>query len=111
MGMFQKLLDFLGLGGRKVRRARGSARRLSLPLLPGVHAVQGPTPLQAACKQPVRRLYPLAPSPSWRQVNVLVVGLDNSGKTTTIERLKPRARQAPEVAPTVGFNVDEFHKG
>ncbi len=42
---------------------------------------------------------------------MLVVGLDNSGKTTTIERLKPRSKQTVEVAPTVGFNVDEFHKG
>ena len=44
-------------------------------------------------------------------MNVLVVGLDNSGKTTAVERLKPSSRQAVEVAPTVGFNVDEFHKG
>ncbi|KAI8473789.1 MAG: small Arf-related GTPase [Monoraphidium minutum] len=61
MGMLQRLLDLLGLGGRKV--------------------------------------------------NVLVVGLDNCGKTTTIERLKPRNKQSVEVAPTVGFNVDEFSKG
>nr|4V0K_A Chain A, Arf-like Small Gtpase [Chlamydomonas reinhardtii]4V0K_B Chain B, Arf-like Small Gtpase [Chlamydomonas reinhardtii]4V0L_A Chain A, ARF-LIKE SMALL GTPASE [Chlamydomonas reinhardtii]4V0L_B Chain B, ARF-LIKE SMALL GTPASE [Chlamydomonas reinhardtii]4V0M_A Chain A, ARF-LIKE SMALL GTPASE [Chlamydomonas reinhardtii]4V0M_C Chain C, ARF-LIKE SMALL GTPASE [Chlamydomonas reinhardtii]4V0M_G Chain G, ARF-LIKE SMALL GTPASE [Chlamydomonas reinhardtii]4V0N_A Chain A, ARF-LIKE SMALL GTPASE [Chlamy len=46
-----------------------------------------------------------------KKVNVLVVGLDNSGKTTIIERLKPRPRQAAEVAPTVGFTVDEVEKG
>mmetsp|Transcript_26897 Transcript_26897/g.86401 ORF Transcript_26897/g.86401 Transcript_26897/m.86401 type:complete len:183 (+) Transcript_26897:166-714(+) len=45
------------------------------------------------------------------KVNVLVVGLDNSGKTTIIERLKPQKSQSMEVAPTVGFNVDEFSKG
>ncbi|KXZ52416.1 BBS3B protein [Gonium pectorale] len=44
-------------------------------------------------------------------VNVLVVGLDNSGKTTIIERLKPRPKQSMEVAPTVGFNVEEVQKG
>ncbi|KAG2451645.1 hypothetical protein HYH02_003425 [Chlamydomonas schloesseri] len=48
---------------------------------------------------------------SGKKVNVLVVGLDNSGKTTIIERLKPRPKQAAEVAPTVGFSVDEVEKG
>ncbi|KAL6756444.1 ARF-like small GTPase [Haematococcus lacustris] len=48
---------------------------------------------------------------SGKNVNVIVVGLDNSGKTTTIQRLKPKEKQAAEVAPTYGFNVDEFHKG
>mmetsp|Transcript_21220 Transcript_21220/g.36145 ORF Transcript_21220/g.36145 Transcript_21220/m.36145 type:complete len:186 (+) Transcript_21220:102-659(+) len=46
-----------------------------------------------------------------KKVNVVVVGLDNSGKTTTLERLKPKERQAVEVAPTVGFTVDEFQRG
>ncbi|PNH11692.1 ADP-ribosylation factor-like protein 6 [Tetrabaena socialis] len=46
-----------------------------------------------------------------RKVNILVVGLDNSGKTTIIERLKPRPKQNAEVAPTVGFSVDELQKG
>lgn len=48
---------------------------------------------------------------SGKKVNILVVGLDNSGKTTIIERLKPKHRQTNEVAPTVGFTVDEFDKG
>ncbi|GIL88366.1 hypothetical protein Vretimale_15047 [Volvox reticuliferus] len=48
---------------------------------------------------------------SGKKVNVLVVGLDNSGKTTIIERLKPRPKQSTEVAPTVGFSVDELQKG
>ncbi|GLI71658.1 hypothetical protein VaNZ11_016939 [Volvox africanus] len=48
---------------------------------------------------------------SGKKVNVLVVGLDNSGKTTIIERLKPRPKQSAEVAPTVGFSVDELQKG
>eukprot|EP00877_Chromochloris_zofingiensis_P013799 jgi/Chrzof1/8673/Cz03g20020.t1 len=46
-----------------------------------------------------------------QKANVLVIGLDNSGKTTTIERLKPRSKQSIEVAPTVGFSVDEFQRG
>lgn len=48
---------------------------------------------------------------SGQKVNVLVIGLDNSGKSTIIERLKPKHKQVPEVAPTVGFTVDEFQKG
>lgn len=48
---------------------------------------------------------------SGKKVNILVVGLDNSGKTTIIERLKPKHKQTNEVAPTVGFTVDEFDKG
>lgn len=46
-----------------------------------------------------------------RKVSVLVVGLDNSGKTTIIEKLKPPKSQTTEVAPTVGFNVSEVSKG
>ena len=46
-----------------------------------------------------------------RQVNVLLVGLDNSGKTTIVEQLKPTRSQVPEVAPTVGFSVEEFSRG
>ncbi|KAF5834650.1 ARF-like small GTPase [Dunaliella salina] len=48
---------------------------------------------------------------SGKKVNVIVVGLDNSGKTTIIERLKPKDEQALEVAPTVGFTVDQVKKG
>ncbi|KAF6258276.1 ARF-like small GTPase [Scenedesmus sp. NREL 46B-D3] len=46
-----------------------------------------------------------------QKVNALVVGLDNSGKTTTIERLKPKNRQSNEVAPTVGLSVEQFQRG
>lgn len=45
-----------------------------------------------------------------RKVNILLVGLDNSGKTTIVERLKPQEQQSPEVAPTVGFSVEEFEQ-
>ncbi len=49
-------------------------------------------------------------------MNILIVGLDNSGKTSIIEKMKLQsgsssARGASEVAPTVGFNVDQFSKG
>lgn len=49
------------------------------------------------------------------KVSVLVVGLDNSGKTTIIQRLKMARSQNPQASisttPTVGFNVEEFQKG
>uniref|UniRef100_A0A7S0RWP1 ADP-ribosylation factor-like protein 6 n=1 Tax=Pyramimonas obovata TaxID=1411642 RepID=A0A7S0RWP1_9CHLO len=52
---------------------------------------------------------------SREKVNVLVVGLDNSGKTTIIEKLKQQngnKKGAPaEVTPTVGFSVENFQKG
>ena len=45
-----------------------------------------------------------------KKVNVLVVGLDNSGKSTIINKLKPKRAEVSEVVPTVGFTVDEFKK-
>jgi GTPase SAR1 family protein len=44
------------------------------------------------------------------QVRIIVVGLDNSGKTTLINHLKPKKSQSKEVVPTVGFQVEEFSK-
>jgi len=111
MGLLQMLLDLLGLGGKKVsteavlivQRFRLLLRPLLLLLL-----------LHPAASLPTissNATYPAANQTTNTQVNVLVIGLDNSGKTTTIERLKPRSKQVVEVAPTVGFNVDEFQKG
>jgi len=45
-----------------------------------------------------------------REARVLVVGLDNSGKTTIINQIKPRKEKSLEVTPTVGFQVEEFSK-
>jgi ADP-ribosylation factor-like protein 6 len=42
------------------------------------------------------------------KVCVLVVGLDNSGKSTIINYLKPDKRKSVDIAPTIGFSVDEF---
>lgn len=44
------------------------------------------------------------------QLNVLVVGLDNSGKTTIINSIKPSKFTTQEVVPTVGFQVEQFSK-
>lgn len=45
--------------------------------------------------------------------SVLVIGLDNSGKTTLIQHLKASSASSAsqEVTPTVGFQVEEFSKG
>lgn len=40
--------------------------------------------------------------------NIIVVGLDNSGKTTIINRLKPPEAQCTDVVPTVGFTVEKL---
>ena len=45
---------------------------------------------------------------SKQKVSVLVIGLDNSGKTMLINKLKPEGTGAREIAPTVGFSVDAF---
>ncbi|OWF48770.1 ADP-ribosylation factor-like protein 6 [Mizuhopecten yessoensis] len=43
-----------------------------------------------------------------KEANLLVIGLDNSGKTTIIDQLKPEDKRSRDVAPTVGFTVDRF---
>eukprot|EP01136_Pigoraptor_vietnamica_P034578 Opistho-1_new@98712 len=46
-----------------------------------------------------------------RKVNILCVGLDNSGKSTIINKLKPDKSQVTDVVPTVGFNVEVVEYG
>ncbi|XP_056881655.1 ADP-ribosylation factor-like protein 6 isoform X1 [Takifugu flavidus] len=43
-----------------------------------------------------------------KEVNVLCLGLDNSGKTTIINRLKPSNAQAQDIVPTIGFSIEKF---
>ena len=47
---------------------------------------------------------------SSHEAKILVVGLDNSGKTTLIFHLKPKKASSLEVVPTVGFQVEQFKK-
>ncbi|XP_033112877.1 ADP-ribosylation factor-like protein 6 [Anneissia japonica] len=43
-----------------------------------------------------------------KQAQVLCIGLDNSGKTTIINQLKPKDAQAEDIVPTIGFTVEKF---
>merc|ERR1711862_110995 len=44
-----------------------------------------------------------------KKVRIVVVGLDNSGKTTVLNCLKPK-KASLETVPTVGFSTEEFQK-
>lgn len=43
-----------------------------------------------------------------REVNVLVVGLDNSGKSTLLNHFKSEDSKSADIVPTIGFNVEKF---
>jgi ADP-ribosylation factor-like protein 6 len=45
-----------------------------------------------------------------QQVKIVCCGLDNSGKTTIINLLKPKKIQSADITPTVGFSVENFEK-
>lgn len=42
---------------------------------------------------------------------VVVVGLDNAGKTTILNALKPEDESYEAIVPTVGFQVEQFKQG
>merc|ERR1712039_668251 len=44
-----------------------------------------------------------------KKCRIVVVGLDNSGKTTVLNSLKPK-KASLETVPTVGFATEEFQK-
>ncbi|CAD5223126.1 unnamed protein product [Bursaphelenchus xylophilus] len=48
-------------------------------------------------------------APHQHPCEVLVLGLDNSGKTSILNQLKPPDNQLSAVTPTVGFNVEKFN--
>lgn len=43
-----------------------------------------------------------------KEVNVLVIGLNNSGKSTVINHFKNDEDKVTEIVPTVGFSVERF---
>ena len=48
-----------------------------------------------------------------RRLNIVVLGLNNSGKSTLISHLKPARADVDvhEVVPTVGFSTETFSRG
>eukprot|EP00762_Andalucia_godoyi_P000326 ANDGO_03044.mRNA.1 ADP-ribosylation factor-like protein 6 len=47
---------------------------------------------------------------SKKKAQIVFCGLDNSGKSTIINYLKPRKTQSLDIVPTVGFSVEQFTK-
>ncbi|CBZ25320.1 putative ADP-ribosylation factor-like [Leishmania mexicana MHOM/GT/2001/U1103] len=45
------------------------------------------------------------------KLNIIICGLDNSGKTTIINFMKPENQRSENIAATVGYNVDSFKRG
>lgn len=43
-----------------------------------------------------------------KEVNVLVIGLNNSGKSTVVNHFKNEDERVTEIVPTVGFCVEKF---
>ncbi|VDQ00793.1 unnamed protein product [Trichobilharzia regenti] len=43
-----------------------------------------------------------------KEVKVLVIGLDNSGKSTILNKLQPVNAQKSIVVPTIGYNVEKL---
>ena len=43
-----------------------------------------------------------------REVSVLVIGLDNSGKSTMLNHFKTDEQKTADIVPTVGYNVEKF---
>lgn len=44
------------------------------------------------------------------KLNIIICGLDNSGKTTIVNYMKPEDQRSENIAATVGYNVDKFTK-
>lgn len=44
-----------------------------------------------------------------KEFNILVIGLDNSGKSTVLNNLKPNDSREININPTVGFNSEKIY--
>jgi ADP-ribosylation factor-like protein 6 len=47
---------------------------------------------------------------SKKKAHLVFCGLDNSGKSTIVNYLKPKRQQQLDIVPTVGFQVEQFTK-
>lgn len=48
---------------------------------------------------------------SKQHLTIITCGLDNAGKSTIINELKPTAQRSDAIAATMGFELQEFEKG
>eukprot|EP00998_Keelungia_sp_KM082_P007496 NODE_3692_length_862_cov_189.975510_g3456_i1.p1 GENE.NODE_3692_length_862_cov_189.975510_g3456_i1~~NODE_3692_length_862_cov_189.975510_g3456_i1.p1 ORF type:complete len:208 (-),score=57.55 NODE_3692_length_862_cov_189.975510_g3456_i1:239-772(-) len=48
---------------------------------------------------------------SKKKIDLITCGLDNSGKTTIINHLKPQKQRVDDTTPTIGYVVETFTKG
>lgn len=48
---------------------------------------------------------------SKKKLDIICCGLDNSGKSTIVNHLKPTEQRVENIAGTVGYQVEEFSKG
>jgi ADP-ribosylation factor-like protein 6 len=48
---------------------------------------------------------------SKEKLNIITCGLDNGGKSTIINALKPTSLKSDNISATVGYQVEEFEKG
>lgn len=45
-----------------------------------------------------------------KKMKLICVGLDNSGKTTMLNTIKPKKMASTEIAPTIGYSIETFSK-
>lgn len=45
------------------------------------------------------------------KLNLVLCGLDNSGKSTILNSLKPEEQRTTNISATIGYNVETFQKG
>ncbi|QLQ78070.1 hypothetical protein HG537_0A03170 [Torulaspora globosa] len=44
-----------------------------------------------------------------KEIRCLILGLDNSGKSTIVNRLLPKDQRSSEITPTIGFQIHTTH--
>jgi len=69
-----------------------------------------PARAQRAAMGLFKKLFGMSGSGGGKKNKLIVVGLDNSGKSTILAWLKPKKAVTQDVVPTVGFAVEEFSK-
>ena len=45
-----------------------------------------------------------------KKSKIIIIGLDNSGKSTIINKLKPKKYEQTEIAATIAFNKEQLVK-